>query len=63
MAAATTDYVARLWTTTYSGHAEEAFDAPYDGDEEHEHPIAAPGSGFLWDRAQKLGITYRDYGD
>jgi DNA-binding beta-propeller fold protein YncE len=63
MAATATDYVARLWTTTYSGHAEAAFDAPYDGDEEHEHPIAAPGSGFLWDRAQKLGITYRDYGE
>jgi DNA-binding beta-propeller fold protein YncE len=63
MAAATTDYVAKLWTTTYSGHTQEAFDAPYDGDEEHEHPIAVPGSGFLWDRAQKLGITYRDYGE
>ena len=63
MAATATDYVARLWTTTYSGHAEAAFDAPYDGDEEHERPIAVPGSGFLWDRAQKLGITYRDYGE
>jgi DNA-binding beta-propeller fold protein YncE len=63
MAATATDYVARLWTTTYSGHAEAAFDAPYDGDEEHDHPIAAPGSGFLWDRAKKLGITYRDYGE
>jgi DNA-binding beta-propeller fold protein YncE len=63
MAATATDYVARLWTTSYSGHAEGAFDAPYDGDEEHEHPIAAPGSGFLWDRAKKLGITYRDYGE
>ena len=63
MSATATDYVARLWSTTYSGHSQEAFDAPYDGDEEHDHPIAAPGSGFLWDRAQKLGITYRDYGE
>lgn len=63
MAATATDYVARLWTTTYSGHAESAFDAPYDGDEDHDHPIAAPASGFLWDRAKKLGITYRDYGE
>jgi DNA-binding beta-propeller fold protein YncE len=63
MAATASDYVARLWTTTYSGHGEAAFDAPYDGDEEHEHPIAVPGSGFLWDRAQRLGITYRDYGE
>jgi len=63
MAATTTDYVARLWTTNYSGHAKGAFDAPYDGDEDHDHPIAAPGSGFLWDRAKKLGITYRDYGE
>lgn len=63
MSATATDYVARLWSTTYSGHSEQAFDAPYDGDEEHDHPIAAPGSGFLWDRAEKLGITYRDYGE
>jgi DNA-binding beta-propeller fold protein YncE len=63
MSATATDYVARLWTTTYSGHSEEAFDAPYDGDEEHDHPVAAPGSGFLWDRAERLGITYRDYGE
>ena len=63
MSATTTDYVARLWSTTYSGHSEQAFDAPYDGDEEHDHPIAAPGSGFLWDRAERLGITYRDYGE
>jgi DNA-binding beta-propeller fold protein YncE len=63
MAATATDYVARLWTTTYSGHTEAAFDAPYDGDEDHDHPIAAPGSGFLWDRARKLGITYRVYGE
>ena len=63
MAATATDYVARLWTTTYSGHAESAFDAPYDGDEDHDHPIAAPASGFLWDRAKKLGISSRDYGE
>jgi DNA-binding beta-propeller fold protein YncE len=63
MSATATDYVARLWTTTYSGHSAEAFDAPYDGDEDHDHPIAAPGSGFLWDRAEKLGISYRDYGE
>lgn len=63
MSATATDYVVRLWSTTYSGHAQEAFDAPYDGDEDHDHPIAAPGSGFLWDRAEKLGITYRDYGE
>ena len=63
MSATATDYVARLWSTTYSGHSQTAFDAPYDGDEDHDHPIAAPGSGFLWDRAEKLGITYRDYGE
>ena len=63
MAATASDYVRRLWTTTYSGHADGAFDAPFDGDEEHDHPIAAPDSGFLWDRARKMGVTYRDYGE
>jgi DNA-binding beta-propeller fold protein YncE len=63
MAATATDYVARLWTTVYSDHSGSAFDDPYDGDEEHDHPIAVPASGFLWDRAKKLGISYRDYGE
>jgi hypothetical protein len=63
MAAVSSDYVEKLWTTTYSDHAAGAFDAPYDGDDQHDHPIAVPNSGFIWDRAQKLGITYRDYGE
>jgi len=62
-AAVSTDYVNKLWPPAYSKRAEEAFDAPYDGDDEHDHPIAAPGSGFIWDRARKAGITYRDYGE
>jgi YVTN family beta-propeller protein len=62
-AAVSTDYVNKLWPSAYSKRADEALDAPYDGDDQHDHPIAAPGSGFIWDRARKAGITYRDYGE
>src|SRR6202040_870817 len=27
----------------------------------HDHPIAVPQSGFLWDRVLKAGITFRNY--
>ncbi|HKD08833.1 MAG TPA: alkaline phosphatase family protein [Bryobacteraceae bacterium] len=63
MAAASTDYVNKFWPSNYSHRAEGVFDAPFDGDADHDDPIAVPGSGFLWDRAKKLGISYRDYGE
>lgn len=62
-AATSTDYVNKLWPSNYSRRAKGAFDAPYDGDERNDNPIAAPGSGFIWDRARKAGISYRDYGE
>lgn len=62
-AGVSTDYVNKLWPSTYSMRAQRAFESPYDGDESHDHPIAAPGSGFIWDRARKAGIAYRNYGE
>ncbi len=58
-----TDYAAKFWPSTYSERAKDALDAPYDGDERHDHPISVPGSGFLWDRARQAGLTYRNYGE
>ena len=63
MAAASTDYVNKFWPANYSHLAEGVFDAPYDGDADHDDPVAVPSSGFIWDRAKKLGVTYRDYGE
>ncbi len=63
-AASSTDYVNKLWPSFYSRHLKYDFGGPdYDGDDQHEHPLAVPASGFIWDAAQKRGITYRDYGE
>lgn len=62
-AAISTDYVNKLWPSNYSKRANGVFDAPYDGDEQHDRPMATPASGFIWDRARKAGVTYRNYGE
>jgi DNA-binding beta-propeller fold protein YncE len=62
-AGTSTGYVDRFWPLTYSDRAAGPLDSPYDGDAEHDHPVAAPGSGFLWDRAIAAGISFRNYGE
>jgi hypothetical protein len=63
-AAASTDYVNKLWPSFYAHRLKYDFVGPdYDGDDDHDRPTAIPASGFIWDRAQKAGITYRDYGE
>jgi hypothetical protein len=62
-AGAVTDYVSKFWPSTYSDRAQDALEAPYDGDERHGHPISIPGSGFIWDRARQAGLSYRNYGE
>ena len=58
-----TEYVNKIWPLEYSRRAPGSLDAPYEGDADHDHPIAVPQSGFLWDRLLKAGITYRNYGE
>ena len=59
-----TDYANKFWPSLYSQRIKFDFwGSDYYGDDEHDHPIAAPASGFLWDLAQQAGITYRDYGE
>jgi DNA-binding beta-propeller fold protein YncE len=63
-AASSTDYVNKLWPSFYSQHLKYEFEgADYDGDVLHEHPIAIPASGPIWEAAQRAGMTYRDYGE
>jgi YVTN family beta-propeller protein len=63
-AASSTDYVNKLWPSFYAHHLKYDFVGPdYDGDDEHDRPLAIPASGFIWDRAQKAGVSYRDYGE
>jgi len=62
-AATSTSYVDRFWPLTYSDRAAGPLDSPYDGDADHDHPVAAPGSGFIWDRAIAAGVSFRNYGE
>ena len=50
-AASSTDYVNKLWPSFYAHRLKYDFVGPdYDGDDQHDHPIAIPRSGFIWDR-------------
>jgi DNA-binding beta-propeller fold protein YncE len=62
-AAVSTDYVSKLWPSEYSQRTTGLLDSQYDGDADHDHPIAAPASGFLWDLAAAGGVSFRDYGE
>ena len=58
MAAYATDFVEKTWPLNY-GHKKTKFPYPSEG----VFPIAAPASGYLWDRARDAGISYRSYGE
>jgi len=54
-AAAVSDYVQRNWEQNYAGRGR-----PYDFG---AYTISWPGTGFLFDRAQRQGISYFNYGE
>ncbi|GAB3562343.1 hypothetical protein GCM10027578_04560 [Spirosoma luteolum] len=56
MAAYATDYVEKVWPTSYGGRG-----GTYDF--EGSRPAAAPKKGFIWDYCQRAGIRYRSYGE
>jgi YVTN family beta-propeller protein len=58
MAAYATDFVEKTWPLNY-GHKTSKFPYPSEG----VFPIAAPASGYLWDRAREAGVSYRSYGE
>ena len=62
-AGTSTEYVNKVWPMEYSKRAPGILDAPYDGDADHDRPVAVPQSGFLWDRLLKAGISFRNYGE
>ena len=63
-AASSTDYVNKLWPSFYARRLKYDFVGPdYDGDDDHDEPLAIPKSGAIWDAAQKAGVSYRDYGE
>lgn len=58
MAAYATDFVEKTWPLNY-GHKKSKFPYPSEG----VFPVAAPASGYIWDRAREAGVTYRSYGE
>jgi DNA-binding beta-propeller fold protein YncE len=54
-AAAVSDYVQKNWQHNYAGRKR-----PYDFG---AYTISWPGTGFLFDRAQRQGISYLNYGE
>jgi len=54
-AAAVSDYVQKNWQPNYAGR-----DRPYDFG---AYTVSWPGTGFLFDRAQRQGISYFNYGE
>jgi YVTN family beta-propeller protein len=63
MAAYVTDYAEKTIPTNYSGRG-RSYD--YQGTNRGAVPdddVTEPSSGYLWNLAQKAGITYRDYGE
>ncbi|HKW45175.1 MAG TPA: alkaline phosphatase family protein [Candidatus Eremiobacteraceae bacterium] len=54
-AAYSTDYVDKLWPSTYSDRGR---DYDFEGS-----PASRPSAGYLWDAAIKKGLSVRDYGE
>jgi YVTN family beta-propeller protein len=58
MGAYASDFVEKTWRLNY-GHPKTKFPYPSEG----VFPIASPASGYLWDCAQRAGVSYRSYGE
>ena len=51
-----TDYLEKNWVTSYGGRG-----GTYPGEGKRE--IANPKKGFIWDYANRAGVSYRTYGE
>jgi hypothetical protein len=59
MAAVASDFVEKTWPMNYGHNKSAKFPYPSEG----RFAIAAPASGYLWDRAREAGVSYRSYGE
>jgi YVTN family beta-propeller protein len=58
MAAYDSEFVERIWPVTYN-HSQHTMIYPAEG----RYAAAVPALGYIWDRAEACGLTYRDYGE
>ncbi len=59
MGAYASDFVEKTWPFNYGHNRSKKFPYPSEGG----FPIAAPASGYIWDRAREAGVSYRSYGE
>ncbi|MDB6016766.1 MAG: hypothetical protein JWR19_1255 [Pedosphaera sp.] len=59
MGAYATDFVEKTWPLNYGHGKSKKYPYPSEG----EFSIAAPAGGYIWDRAQEAGVSYRSYGE
>ncbi|HWJ24247.1 MAG TPA: alkaline phosphatase family protein, partial [Gemmatimonadaceae bacterium] len=66
-AAYATDYVQRSLPPWYSGRGRtydyEGTNRGEDADHVPDDDVAAPANGYLWDLAERAGISFRNYGE
>jgi YVTN family beta-propeller protein len=63
MAAYVTDYAEKTIPSHYSSRGRSYDYQGLNRDTIPEDDVAEPSSGYLWNLAQRAGITYRDYGE
>jgi YVTN family beta-propeller protein len=59
MAAYATDFVEKMWPMDYGHNKSGKFPYPSEG----SFAVASPAGGYLWDRANEAGVSYRSYGE
>ena len=59
MGAYATDFVEKNWPLSYGHNKAKKYPYPAEGN----FPAAYPASGYVWDRAQAAGVSYRSYGE
>jgi len=58
-AAYATDFVEKFWPLTYGHNQLGKYPYPAEGN----FAVAAPASGYIWDRAKEAGLSYRSFGE
>ncbi len=59
MGAYASDFVEKTWPVNYGHNRSRKYPYPSEGG----FAVAAPASGYIWDRAREAGVSYRSYGE
>jgi DNA-binding beta-propeller fold protein YncE len=59
MGAYCTDFVEKVWPLNYRTDGPSKIGYPSEG----KYQVATPAGGYIWDRCQAAGVSYRSYGE